>query len=118
MSIKLQQIMEFDLGNNSEKKSEFHEECQKVLSDLAQNLALKNYSIISLPYGKYESGEVILHADSFYLSIGERPVSIPPVLIRSCKGQDDHVGGINNYLSLPALLNGNAEAAIRNICGL
>lgn len=100
--MSLSQIMSQDLGYNESGKSQFHKEAKKVLRKIAKNLGLVKgeFEIRSNQSGIAGSGDVKLHTDTLYVSIGQSSMGERgQVLFRSCQGLKDFSGGVNNFMS-------------------
>lgn len=112
MSIKLQNIMSQDLSYNEDAKKKFLAEARKVLKDLAKKLNLSpgTFNISTNKGGIAVSGGVILHTDTFYLSLEQSTFGSKEVLIRSCNGQKDYSGGVNNHLSVSDFESGKIKS--------
>lgn len=91
-------LMAGDRPMPEETKAAFHRKARSVLKKLAEALALEkqDFDIRSNKAGPAVSGEVILHAERFYIQIA---VSDGPgeVLFRRCAGRKDFSGGDNHW---------------------
>jgi len=94
-----------DVSYDAARKASFHATARARLRALAVALGLPSgsYDIRSNQGGIAVSGEVTLHGESLYVQAGQGCGS-PCLLIRSCKGRRDYVGGPNGFLPL-SLLN-------------
>ena len=91
-------------------KKRFHQAAKQYLKALAKELGLPatSYSIRSNPAGPAIAGEVVLHGEWLYVSIGGLAVFGPGVLFRRCRNRQDYVGGTNQwrrFASLADLVN-------------
>jgi hypothetical protein len=86
-------------------KDQFHRDMRRNLRALADALCLKpnQYSIRSNKAGPAVLGEVTLHADWVYVQVGGSYWTVDNILVRSCKGQADYTGGVNQYVPLVAV---------------
>lgn len=116
--MKLQTIMDQDLGYNPSGKAAFHKAARRLLREVASQLGLSKseFTIRSNEGGIAVSGDVTLHADSIYISIEQRfGGSDHYVLYRSCKGQGDYSGGCNNYMSVEDLESGDSVFRLQRV---
>jgi hypothetical protein len=91
---------------DEEQKRRFHSTARSRLRLLATELCLQSgtFDIRSNKAGVAVSGEVILHHNDFYLQVGQ--FGLAPghgILIRTCKGRKDYVGGPNHFAALSQL---------------
>ncbi len=97
-------------------KKAFHLNARKALKRLAAALELPagTFEIRSNAGGPAVSGEVTLHAETLYVQVSQFAFSAPGngILIRSCKGRKDYVGGKNNVAPLNSLNEPEALAGI------
>jgi hypothetical protein len=101
-------------------KEAFHRKARRQLKLVAKALGLNpaNYDLRSNRAGPAVSGEITLHADHLYVQVCQPATGWDPgVLLRTCKGRKDYVGGPNNFASLD-LLNRPEDLArrIREAC--
>ncbi len=88
------------------RKHEFHRLARRQLSFLAKILDLSpgSYDLRSNMAGIAVSGEVTLHADHIYVQASQPFGGFDSgILIRTCNGRKDYVGGPNNFASLELL---------------
>lgn len=84
----------------------FHTTAHSRLRQLARILLLApgSYDLRSNPGGIAVSGEVTLHHEQVYVQVSQSSLGADTgVLIRSCNGRRDYVGGANNFASLRLL---------------
>jgi hypothetical protein len=80
-------------------KDAFHREGKKVLRRLTA-------CIRSNKAGIAVSGEITLHTDSIYLQLEQSVMGDDAALLmRSCKGRKDYVGGMNHFAPIDALVD-------------
>lgn len=94
-------------------KQRFHRAAKRQLKALAACLRLKpsEYDLRSNMGGIAVSGEITLHSDNLYVQVDQSVMgSDKGILIRTCKGRKDYVGGQNHFAPL-ALLNRPVELA-------
>jgi hypothetical protein len=87
-------------------KDDFHREGKKVLRRLAACMGLRpsEYDVRSNKAGIAVSGEITLHTDSIYLQLEQSVMGDDAALLmRSCKGRKDYVGGMNHFAPIDAL---------------
>lgn len=84
------------------QKGAFHRRAKKQLKALAALLrwSPRSFDLRSNPAGPAVSGEITLHGDRVYVQVSQGPLGI---LIRSCKGRKDFVGGPNSFAPLDLL---------------
>lgn len=91
--------------DNVQKRS-FHITGMKRLRALAKelNFVEDSFDIRSNCGGIAVSGEVTLHSERLYVQISQPATRADTgILIRTCKGRKDYVGGRNNFASLSKL---------------
>ena len=93
------------------EKIAYHNSCKVILRRVAEQLGLKkeDYDLRTNMGGPAVRGETTLHGDNIYIQIGSQFGS--EVLIRSCKGRKDYVGGTNNYVGDKANIEGIVKTA-------
>jgi hypothetical protein len=87
-------------------KDSFHHEGKKVFRRLAACMGLRasEYDIRSNKAGIAVSGEITLHTDRIYLQLEQSVMGDDAALLmRSCKGRKDYVGGMNHFAPIDAL---------------
>jgi hypothetical protein len=101
---------EFDfrksVAYDAQAKSLFHTFARCQLRKLAITLRLPPhaYDLRSNKAGIAVSGEVTLHADHIYVQASQPFGGFDSgILIRTCNGRKDYVGGPNNFASLDLL---------------
>jgi len=90
----------------AEAKRAFHSRARATLRKLAHALRLApgSYDIRSNAGGIAVSGEITLHHDRFYLQVSQSCIGQGMgVLVRTCRGRQDYVGGGNHWLPLAIL---------------
>ena len=100
---------------DDDAKEAFHRNARHQLKLLAEALgfAPAQYDLRSSKAGPAVSGEITLHADHLYVQVCQPATGWDTgVLIRTCQGRKDYVGGRNNYVSLD-LLNRPEDLACR-----
>jgi hypothetical protein len=107
---------------NASAKDAFHRSGRRQLKLLATALDLpsEKFDLRSNKAGIAVSGEVTLHADRIYVQVSQSVMGPDcGILIRTCQGRKDYVGGPNNFASLD-LLNRPEELArrIKAVCRL
>lgn len=88
------------------RKKAFHKEGKKFLEKIAKDLGLLkgDYDLRNNLAGIAVSGEITLHADTFYLQLSESFLHPGVSLLhRSCKGRKDYCGGQNNTVAVKDL---------------
>lgn len=95
-------------------KEKAHKDAKRLLTHFAVNylkLTKEQFKVRSNLAGIAVSGEVTLHTNTFengnlgmYIQIGQSCVGNKTMLVRSCKGQADYVGNLNNFGSVASLL--------------
>ncbi len=88
------------------RKREFHRLARRQLGLLAKALDLPSgsYDLRSNTAGIAISGEITLHAERIYVQAGQPFGGFDSgILIRTCNGRKDFVGGPNNFASLDLL---------------
>jgi hypothetical protein len=91
---------------NEERKLQFHRIARRQLSLLAKALALPpgSFDLRSNKAGIAVSGEITLHGEHIYVQASQPFGGFDTgILIRTCKGRKDYVGGPNNFASLGLL---------------
>ncbi len=101
------------------QKLKFHRDATVWLRELAAAIGMPNgtYSVRSNKAGPAVSGEVTLHGETLYVQLSESCVGGRGIgiLYRTCKGQSDYSGGMNNWAMLGDLRNTNSrDQFIRN----
>lgn len=89
-----------------EAKRLFHMHARRRLLELAALLGLtpRTFDLRSNAGGVAVSGEVTLHADHLYVQVSQPATGRDTgILIRSCEGRRDYVGGRNRLASLDLL---------------
>lgn len=82
------------------QKRAFHRAASARLRALAIHMAWPktDYELRTNKAGCAVSGEITLHHDRVYISVSQpRPGSDTGILIRSCRGRRDYVGGPNTF---------------------
>ena len=105
---------------DAEAKRLFHSRARSQLRRIATALGLepRSYDLRSNQAGIAVSGEITLHGDHLYVQVSQSAMGYHSgILLRTCKGRKDYVGGPNNFASLD-LLNRPGELAhwIREVC--
>lgn len=98
-----------------EQKPLFHTNGRKRLKSLAKDLAFEpgSFDLRSNPGGIAVSGEVTLHHDRLYVQICQPATGADSgILIRTCRGRKDYIGGRNNFAPLRYLDNIEALAGL------
>ncbi|MET2831254.1 hypothetical protein [Mesorhizobium shangrilense] len=107
---------------DEQQKRRFHTTARSWLKKLAAELALPpgSYIVRSNKAGVAISGEVTLHHDGVYIQFGQFGLSSGHgILIRTCKGRKDYIGGPNHFVALTMLDDIPAlAAAVRAITGV
>jgi len=107
---------------DDEQKRRFHSTALSRLKKLAAELRLAtgSYEIRSNKAGVAVSGEITLHHDGFYMQVGQFGLSSGHgILIRTCKGRKDFIGGPNHFVGLQLLDDIPALAAsVRAVIGV
>ncbi len=88
------------------RKREFHRLARRQLGLLAKALDLPSgsYDLRSNIAGIAVSGEITLHSERIYVQAGQPFGGFDSgILIRTCNGRKDYVGGPNNFASLDLL---------------
>jgi len=96
---------------NAANKSKFRSLCQKLLRELAQQLAIKA-EIRFNSGGIAVSGESVFHADDIYVVVS---ADAPGILYRTCRGRQDFTGAANHWFSWNDLLDGGIKALATEI---
>lgn len=92
----------------AELKDQMHCNGRAVLKEFVEFLGLQkeSYAIRSNYGGIAGSGEITLHAETFYMQINPgSALKNMEIMIRSCKGMNDYTGGTNNFCSIKDLRN-------------
>ncbi|MCG7928962.1 MAG: hypothetical protein ABW104_18035 [Candidatus Thiodiazotropha sp. 6PLUC2] len=87
-------------------KNAFHSEAKKVLRKLAKLMGLTSadYDLRSNKAGIAVSGEITLHTSNLYLQVEKTCMGDDAaIMMRSCKGRKDFVGGMNHFAPISAL---------------
>jgi hypothetical protein len=103
-----------DLSYNHDAKERWHRLARNVAKALAAKLGLSKgeYSIRYNRGGIAVSGETMLHADWLYLDLSVSCMGPRMgVMYRSCKGQKDYTGGVNQWMQFDELLDLDKAAA-------
>jgi hypothetical protein len=84
-------------------KEAFHKKYKSKLRAIAKALGLLpgQYDVRSNKGGPAVLGEVILHTDTLYVSVGG--LDAERFMFRSCNGRKDYSGGVNRWMSTDAL---------------
>jgi hypothetical protein len=88
------------------RKREFHRLARRQLGLLAKalNLPYGSYNLRSNMAGIAVAGEITLHAEHVYVQVSQPFGGFDSgILIRTCNGRKDYVGGPNNFASLDLL---------------
>jgi hypothetical protein len=91
---------------DEERKLQFHRIARRQLALLANTLDLPSgsFDLRSNKAGIAVSGEVTLHGERIYVQASQPFGGFDTgILIRTCKGRKDYVGGPNNFASLDLL---------------
>lgn len=91
---------------DEDRKCEFHRLARRQLSLLAKALDLRpgSFDLRSNMAGIAVSGEITLHAARIYVQASQPFGAFNSgILIRTCNGRKDYVGGPNNFASLDLL---------------
>jgi hypothetical protein len=109
--LQLIRVSSANLAFNPAAKAKFHRLGKKVLASLAEllNLPQGTYSIRSCLGGPAVAGEIILHADTFYLQLCQGLEQ--QFMWRTCRGQQDFSGGTNRWVRWSQLADLAALAA-------
>lgn len=85
----------------------FHNVGKELLRDMADLMGLKEgtYDVRSNVAGPAVSGEVVLHGDRVYVSLGQGVAMHDVFMYRSCKDRRDYVGGPNHWMKWVDLLD-------------
>ncbi|MER9126401.1 hypothetical protein NKH81_25535 [Mesorhizobium sp. M0959] len=106
----------------SKQKRRFHTTARSRLKKLAAELNLPSgcFDLRSNKAGIAVSGEVTLYHHRTYIQVGQFGLSSGHgILIRTCKGRKDYVGGANHFVALGMLDDIPAlAAAVRAITGV
>jgi hypothetical protein len=91
-----------DLSYNYFGKKEFHRLGKRVLKYFAEGMGFVKgtYDIRSNLGGDAVSGEVVFHGENVYIQLSQTDLGI---LVRSCKGRKDYVGGSNHWIKWEGL---------------
>lgn len=98
---------------DEQQKRRFHTIARSRLKKLAAELAL--------PQGSFDlRSNITLHHDDAYIQVGQFGLSSGHgILIRTCKGRKDYIGGANHFVALGMLDDIPAlAAAVRAITGV
>lgn len=105
--MSLTTLLQNDLGYcDPALKKRFHREAKKLLRIVAKTMGLsaKDYDLSSNMAGTAVSGEITLHTDSLYISVGQRYMANGcDVLVRACEGRKDYTGKKNHWVPASAL---------------
>lgn len=88
------------------QKSRFHSTARARLRRLAVELKLAagSYDLRSNKAGIAVSGEITLHHEAVYVQVSQSALGGDMgILIRTCRGRRDYMGGANNCASLALL---------------
>jgi len=93
------------VGGADRLKSRFHQVARAQMRRLADELGLEpgTYEIRSNKGGPAVSGEVTLHHETFYAQASQPFGGGQGLLLRTCEGQRDYVGGRNTFAPLAML---------------
>ena len=89
-----------------DRKRRFHLTARARLRALADALGFppSSFDVRSNQGGIAVSGEITLHHDSVYIQVSQPATGWDSgILVRTCNGRRDYVGGRNNYAPLSAL---------------
>jgi hypothetical protein len=105
---------------DGDRKERFHRSARRQLRQLAVALGLSadQFDLRSNRAGVAVSGEITLHSETLYVQASQPFGGFDSgILIRTCAGRKDYVGGRNNFASLD-LLHCPQELAqrIRQVC--
>ncbi|MER9559365.1 hypothetical protein [Mesorhizobium sp. M0323] len=107
---------------DEQQKRRFHTIARSRLKKLAAELALPqgSFDLCSNKAGIAVSGEITLHHDDASIQVGQFGLSSGHgMLIRTCKGRKDYIGGANHFVALGMLDDIPAlAAAVRAITGV
>jgi hypothetical protein len=107
---------------DEQQKRRFHTIARSRLKKLAAELALPqgSFDLRSNKAGIAVSGEITLHHDDAYIQVGQFGLSSGHrILIRTCKGRKDYIGGANHFVALRMLDDIPAlAAAVHAITGI
>jgi hypothetical protein len=105
-----------------EQKSRFHSEARARLRRLAAELGFSSssYDLRSNPAGVAVSGEITLHHECVYVQVCQPATRADSgILIRTCEGRRDYIGGRNHFAPLSMLDDISALAArVRAVMGV
>jgi hypothetical protein len=88
------------------RKREFHRLARRQLGLVAKALQVPvgSFDLRSNRAGIAVSGEITLHADHLYVQVSQPFGGFDSgILIRTCEGRKDYIGGPNNFASLDLL---------------
>ena len=106
---------------DDQKKRRFHRLGKAIMKTIVKELGLPEgtYSIRSKTGGCTVSGEVILHANRFYVQFYQTAFLGDHFLYRDCKGQDDYTGGQNRFYPYSKLEDiGDFVKVIKKLAGI
>lgn len=107
---------------DEQHKRRFHTTARSRLKQLAAELNLPSgcFDLRSNKAGIAVSGDITLHHDCAYIQVGQFGLSSSHgILIRTCKGRTDYIGGANHLVALGLLDDIPAlAAAVRAITGV
>ena len=109
--MNLSYLLSQPIGYNGHAKAMFHRRARSALKSVVNYLGLSpdQYALRSNRGGVAVSGEVVLHADSFYIQVSQSTMGRgADVLYRRCQGRRDFHGMANNYCSAALLENTRA----------
>jgi hypothetical protein len=89
-----------------EQKRRFHTHARARLRALAADLGFSSssYDLRSNPAGIAVSGEITLHHERVYVQVSQSAMGADSgILIRTCEGRRDYIGGRNHFASLAML---------------
>ena len=94
-------------------KEAFHRKYKSKLRAIAKALGLTvgTFDVRSNKGGPAVLGEVVLHSDTLYVSVGG--LDATRVMFRGCKGRKDYTGGVNRWIGIDAVDTGNCLDAFR-----
>lgn len=94
-------------------KTAFATKAKTALRKVAKALGLAKgqYDLRFNPGGIAVWGEITLHTDNWYIQVSEGHNL--GVLVRTCKGREDYVGGRNHYLPTQLLFKDPVQFAAK-----
>ena len=106
---------------DDQKKRRFHRLGKALMRTIVKELGLPegSYTIRSNMGGCTVSGEVILHANKFYVQFYQSAFLGDHFLYRDCNGQDDYTGGPNRFYNYSKLEDlGDFVKILRKLTGI